>query len=251
MENNNTEKNVNKKNNNKQTIILVVAIIAIAVILYMLMGGGNTKKLAKKLLEEKFGEEFEVVESYGRVIDYNEVVAYSLNYPDIFFEAKVYKEDNSISDEYVTSRVCRKIEEKIEQNIVNLPGKIFVRVAAISNSIDSSNSNMSIDEYLTLKSKNQYVVYLHYVPTKKDAIKTYQELKNILNGLEKMKGRIQLYIVDDALLNKVENHLSKLPKIDEEYKDMLEHINRISIPFENGILDMTQEQFVKEANGRV
>ena len=82
-----------------------------------LMSNDDRMKKAEELLEEKYQEEFEVLEYNGLVnIDNDEyqVVASAKNKSDILFEARISLEDNYLSDEYITSRVCRMMEEKMQ-----------------------------------------------------------------------------------------------------------------------------------------
>jgi len=207
---------------------------------------------AGELLEQKYDEQFNVLECYGRMNfdgDY-EVVAASQEHPDVLFEAKVLKKDLFLSDEYVTSRVCRSMEEQILQNLGDLPGYLFVKVQAISKSIDSDNADITMEEYLKLKDNNRFVVYLHYSPTQKNVQKVYETMESIFCELGKINGTIQLYIVEENILKQVQEHLDELPKIDEAYRDILKDIDRISIPFENGKMQMTEEEFMMEARGR-
>lgn len=208
---------------------------------------------AEELLEEKYGERFDVLEYYGKLNfegDY-EILAASEEHPDVLFEAKVVSEGSYISDEYVTARVCRTIEEQIYQNLSGLSGYLFVKVQAISKSIDSSNADMTVQEYISFKSKNRFVVYLHYTPEDKDVENTYQVIKNIFSGIEGMNGTIQLYVVEEDLLQQVQEYLDEHAKVDETYKDKLEGIDRISIPYENSEIQMTEEEFAEAVGGRV
>lgn len=208
---------------------------------------------AEELLEQKYGEQFNVLECYGRINfggDY-EVVAASQEHPDVLFEAKVLKEDLFLSDEYVTSRVCRSIEEQILQNLGDLPGYLFVKVQAISKSIDSANADMTIQEYLKLKDNNRFVVYLHFSPTEKNVERVYETIKRIFLEIDGMNGTIQLYIVEEDMLRQVQEHLDELPKIDKKYREILNEIDRISIPFENSKIQMTEDEFAMKVRERV
>lgn len=208
---------------------------------------------ACRLLEEKYGEQFEIVEYYGqdRQEEVYEVMAASNHYPDVLFEAKAACDGSYVSDEYIASRVCRLIEEQIEQNLGNLPGYVVVKVQAISKSIDSSNADMSIQEFVSIKSKNRFVIYLHYTPVDKNVEKAYQAIEDILLGMDCLNGTIQFYITDEKTLKQVQEYMEEHAKVDNEYKEIVEKIDRITIPFEQGTIQMSEGEFAERAGDRL
>lgn len=208
---------------------------------------------ACSLLEEKYGGQFEVVQYYGKeqLEDFYEVLAVSEDYPDILFEAKAACDGSYLSDEYVSARVCRKIEEKLEQNLSILPGYMLIKVQAISKTIDSADADMSVQEFVSIKEKDRFVVYLHYVPEEKDAGRVYNVFENAFSGLECLNGTMQLYITEEKTLKQIQEYFGEHAKTDNEYKEMTDGIDRVTIPFDLGVIQMTESEFIMEAGGRL
>lgn len=206
---------------------------------------------AVQLLQEEYDEEFEIEKYMGHqsMNEYYEVTAFSKKYPEVLFEAKAACDGSYILDEYVASRVCRTVEEQIENNLSGLQGYIQIKVQAISKSIDSNKADMSIQEFMSIKTQNRFVVYLTCSPVKTDMRQLYQTLSGAFTGLECITGSIKLYITDQEILKQVQKYLEENAKVDYEFDEALEHTRPITIPFENGVLQLSESEFIKEAGG--
>lgn len=228
------------------SIVFMTAILSL-ILLVCIVSIREYEEQACILLEEKYSEQFEVVRCYGkdRFREFYEVLAVSESYPDILFEAKAACDGSYISDEYVSARVCRKIEEKLEWNLRTLPGDMLIKVQVISKTIDSANADMSVQEFVSIKEKDRFVVYLHYVP--EDTERVYDALENAFDGLECLNGTMQLYITDEKTLKQIRGYFEKYAKTDNTYKKITDGIERVSIPFEHGLIDI-QDDFGNSEN---
>lgn len=208
---------------------------------------------AVQMLNEKYNEEFQIERYLGQesMNDYYEVLAFSTEYPDILFEAKAARDGSFIMDEYVASRVCRKAEEQMEEQLGGLPGYIQLKVQAVSKSIDSAQADMSMQEFMSLKSNNRFAVYLIYSPAEIDSSKVYQNLTGMFSGLECMSGNIQLYVTDEKVLKQTQEYLGQRAKVDYELDEVLKFADSITIPFGNGNIQLTEREFIEMAGGRL
>lgn len=206
------------------------------------------EQLACSLLEEKYGESFEIENYLGHewTEDFFEVLVSPTEHPDIFFEAQVKCDGSGLSDEYIEARVCRKVEEQIAENISTLKGYFIVKSHAVIKSIRSNDSDMSISEFVEQIPENSFAVYLHYCPEQDSAQNVYQALSKTFNHLEMLKGNIQFYITDEKTLKSVQGYFEENSKIYSEYKKILENSHHIIIPFENGTIQMTEDDFLMQ-----
>lgn len=200
---------------------------------------------AVQMLNEKYHEEFEIEKYLGQesMSDYYEVLAFSTEHPDILFEAKAAVDGSFITDEYVSSRVCRAAEEQIERNLGGLTGYLQVKVQAVSKSIDSVQADMSMQDFMSIKTKNRFAVYLIYYPAEKNIAQAYQALANTFAGLECMSGNLKLYITNEKVLKQVQAYLTETAKVDYEFDEVLEHTEPVTLPFENGVIQVSETQF--------
>lgn len=204
---------------------------------------------ACRLLEEKYGEEFEVYDYLGsdHIKNSYKITAFSREYPEILFEAEAAEDGSSLSDQYVASRVCRKIEEQVSGNIAALPGYFQIKVQAVSMSIDSADADMSPEEFASLKTNNQFGIYLHYCPVQEEWEKTWQVIEKAVYGMEYLRGSIFLYIVEEDTLKKIQNYLDENAELYYEYDQIVENVSEIPIPFENGVVQMSENEFLEMA----
>lgn len=238
---------------NRKMMIGVIIMAAAMVFSGCGMNQDGYKEQAARLLNEKYDEVFVIDKYLGQehMNDYYEVQAYSENYPAVLFEAKAAKDGSTISDEYVAARVCYTIEKQIQSNIESLPGYMQIDVHAVSNSIDSSDADMTPKQFAELKTKNKYVVYIHYCPQEYDADRVYEVILNTMNGLDYLSGRIRFYIVEEEVLSQVQNYLEEYANLYYDYEELLGDSVCIEIPFENGSVNMAKEEFVKKAGGQL
>lgn len=205
------------------------------------------------MLEEKYGEEFTIAEYLGleRMENRYEAVCYSQKHPEILFEAQAAADGSYIVDEYISARVCRKIEEKMLDNMDSLTGYIELSVHPVSKTIDSTDAEMSVENFVEITEGNRFAVYMHYCPVEKNAEKVYQSLENAFEGLEELDGNIQLYPVDEETLKAVADYLSENANLYYEHDELLKDVERISIPFEKGKLQIQEQEFLREAGDRL
>lgn len=211
------------------------------------------KAQAVQLLNDKYHEDFEIERFLGQesMNDYYEVLAFSTEYPEVLFEARAARDGSYIMDEYVASRVCRKVEQQLEEQLGGLAGYTQVKVQAVSKSIDSAEADMSIQEFMSLKAENKFAVYLIYSPVQMDPQKVYQTLTGMFTGLECMSGSIQLYVTSEKILQQTQIYLEQTAKVDYEFDEALEFTEPITVPFENGRIRLTENEFIEMAGDRL
>ena len=211
------------------------------------------KEQAAGLLNEKYNEDFIIDKYLGQehMNDYYEVQAYSENHPEVLFEAKVLKDGSGITDEYVASRVCYTIEQKIQTNIEPLPGYMQVDVHAVSNSIDSSDADMTPKQFIEMKTKNKFVVYIYYCPQESDVEGVYSVISKAMQGMDFLSGRMRFYIVEEEVLIQIQDYLEEYANLYYDYEKLLKGSICIEIPFENEVVAMTKEEFEKKAGGKL
>lgn len=229
--------------------MMIVSVVAANISGCNLMSNEDRMEKAKELLEEKYQEEFDVLEYYGIINienDEYQVLASAKNNSDILFEARISAEENYLSDEYITAKICRMMEEKMLQNLGGLNGYLKIKIQAVSKNIDSANSKMTIQEYMALKPSNLYAVYLHYSPQNGDVENLYANLQNACQNMMDISGAMELYILEEDKLKEVARYLEDCAILDDQYKTIVSEITPIRIPFKKGIMEVTEEEFKKE-----
>ncbi|XCP83588.1 hypothetical protein ABXS75_10885 [Roseburia hominis] len=213
------------------------------------LGGGKNEENVLRMLEEKYNQKFGIAEYYGydRSAGSVGVLAYSREQPDILFEAEAARDGSYLNDEYVAACVFRKIERKMEENIKNMPGDFVLKARTGSKAMDSADFNMSIEAFQELKEGSRYAVYLFYAPKEQESAETYEALKDIARGLPELSGNVQLYIVEEKLLKKVQGYWKEHTNFDYELEELLGDVENVEIPFEKEHLSVTREKFEYKA----
>ena len=218
--------------------------------------GKNQKeceKQALEMLETKYGEKFVVQEYLGQesLEGYFKVSCYPEMDMHILFEAKVACDSSYIEDGYISAVICDKVENQIDENLEHLEGYLVEKVVPVSRSVDSNNPDMDVEEFMALKTKNRFAVYLMYCPQEKDVSKVYKEIQKTFQRLECLSGNIQLYIMQEEALKEVQEYFAETIEPESGFEKITEGAKRITIPFKAGVIQMSEEEFTKEAGGMV
>ena len=130
-------------------------IIVIMVMVCLMIGGSgcmgifdSTKsevRIAKKVLKEKYNE------------DTFTVKCYPVSDPDCIFKAEIQKEGHYVYDEYVSTRVCKRLKTEIEEMMNGVQVSVYVHAVPSSN--DGTDSNVSYEEFVK-ENKVHFGIYL-------------------------------------------------------------------------------------------
>ena len=107
-------------------------------------------RIAKKVLKEKYNEDFEIITLGGRwgtlTNDTFTVKCYPVSDPDCIFKAEIQKEGHYVYDEYVSTRVCKRLKTEIEEMMNGVQVSVYVHAVPSSN--DGTDSNVSYEEFV-------------------------------------------------------------------------------------------------------
>ena len=105
-------------------------------------------RIAKKVLKEKYNEDFEIITLGGRwgtlTNDTFTVKCYPVSDPDCIFKAEIQKEGHYVFDEYVSTRVCKRLKTEIEEMMNGV--QVSAYIEAVPSSNDGTDSNVSYEE---------------------------------------------------------------------------------------------------------
>ena len=107
-------------------------------------------RIAKKVLKEKYNEDFEIITLGGRwgtlTNDTFTVKCYLVSDPDCIFKAEIQKEGHYVFDEYVSTRVCKRLKTEIEEMMNGV--QVSAYIEAVPSSNDGTDSNVSYEEFV-------------------------------------------------------------------------------------------------------
>ena len=118
-------------------------------------------RIAKKVLKEKYNEDFEIITLGGRwgtlTNDTFTIKCYPVSDPDCIFKAEIQKEGHYVYDEYVSTRVCKRLKTEIEEMMNGVQVSVYVHAVPSSN--DGTDSNVSYEEFVK-ENKVHFGIYL-------------------------------------------------------------------------------------------
>ena len=107
-------------------------------------------RIAKKVLKEKYNEDFEIITLGGRwgtlTNDTFTVKCYPVSDPDCIFKAEIQKEGHYVFDEYVSTRVCKRLKTEIEEMMNGV--QVSAYIEAVPSSNYGTDSNVSYEEFV-------------------------------------------------------------------------------------------------------
>ena len=107
-------------------------------------------RIAKKVLKEKYNEDFEIITLGGHwgtlTNDTFTVKCYPVSDPDCIFKAEIQKEGHYVFDEYVSTRVCKRLKTEIEEMMNGV--QVSAYIEAVPSSNDGTDSNVSYEEFV-------------------------------------------------------------------------------------------------------
>lgn len=206
---------------------------------------------AKTALEQKYHKEFEITEIYPQKFGelYYEVQAYALDEPQVRFKASIDTEDDNISDSYVERQVCAAIARQAEQNLDGLPGYYYLSVQAQGPQPITSDAAISIKDYAALDVYNRFLIELFVVPESTDGAAFYQSLTKLFENLEFLAGDVCLFVVSEEQSQAVQAYFELHDSPDFEYMQLTKEFFSIDIPYENGLIRMTEAEFTTAVGG--
>jgi len=100
-------------------------------------------RIAKKVLKEKYNEDFEIITLGGHwgtlTNDTFTVKCYPVSDPDCIFKAEIQKEGHYVFDEYVSTRICKRLKTEIEEMMNGV--QVSAYIEALPSSNDGTDSN--------------------------------------------------------------------------------------------------------------
>lgn len=202
---------------------------------------------ATRLLEEKYGEPFEIVEVFtpSPTSGNYKVGAHPRSAPELIFNATVAMDGSSLTDGYVCRCVSAKIENQMRENLDGLEGDFLVKAGAAVKTIDSTDTGMSIAEYQAGRPALGYAIYLVYFPGATGASEIYNTISHSFDGLNELHGNLYLYITDDSTLEAVQKLFAQTANADSRFDDLVADSGCVQIAFENGTLAIDQQTFLQ------
>lgn len=214
----------------------VVIFLAMATGLYGCASPSQRKAQAKKVFQEKYHEEFEII-SYKKASffeDYYTVKAYAVKYPDLIFRASIDNDSKAFSDSYVMKRICDRMSNKISQNLSTLKNDYYVFTEAMFSDSLITDPEISLEAYIQSEPANKFTIYLCLEQKETNIESIVSSVNHMMDGIPEISGSVSIYLVDSKLLTKIQEYVTTHDNTYSEFDEMVEDARIGSVEFENG-----------------
>lgn len=220
----------------------------------------SLKNVAKKSLEEKYGEEFVI----HRVWNKSQTVFFADCSPkdnsEVVFRADIRKNGEGIvSDGYAQGVVAKEVDDVLKDDFKELFGECCTEPAMINyyNVPTFENaSEVKVDEYLAEVNLNDmmYSVYINATAISNESIdEEYRfiatEIPDKINKKKIPDLRLRLFFITDDLMRKCKNFLSTNVELDSDLYFEVDKYPEITIEYKNGSISEVYEGFIDEKYG--
>lgn len=161
--------------------------------------------LAMDLLENKYGETFEVKkvgERWGTLVkDTFKAIVAPTNDPTLVFEATVDKDGSYIIDGYKTEVATRDIENVLNEDVKEVISEAFVMVDTGSKVFENDDLEIDAKEFIELYPNSFYGIYLH-IPEEEYRLENIEVImtciKILNNSLDLKEGNLFIVPFSDT-----------------------------------------------------
>ncbi len=187
-------------------------------------------------LEDKYAEKFVIINILEKNSSGMEAVVAAENHPRALFEAKLETSEGVLEDEYVASRVSEKISLRLETALENFltekEPSYVLHTEAISKSINSSDADMSVREFMEKKPSDEFMICVLLPEERKEDLPGIQD--TIRKGLEDfscIRGEIQIVFADAETMRDAGEFFAENAKFYYDYDRITKNAETVAYPF--------------------
>ena len=204
-------------------------------------------------LEAKYHEKFSVSKVYGGSLvptnvfaDTYKLICSPKNNPNLKFKAEL-SPNGVFFDEYVSANVNVKVEKLISDALHKKFQNVAVKSITVGDYVKSSDTTLSIENYLLEDKTNGFVIYVLIQTDKTKANDIYNILQSTMKSVNNFSAATYCFCVDyedfESGKKVFENNMDIEPKdFEKQYKS----IEDASFKFENNSTGITPDIFANE-----
>lgn len=244
------------KRKSKMVFMIVIGIFVIFTFIRCYTAEPVRNRYAKKLLSEKYNEEFEVLSTWGNGGQSYYALCYPVRDRSIVFEGNFALDHDDFRDEYDRAIFSKKVSEIMQPKLDALFQECYVYPA-----ISSQESGLTDKEEITIKSfieatKTPEIHFLvginidvYKQPDFKMEYKRLEQYLSEMTGLDECPTMHLYFLSEDAYKQFVEYYKNdvdmkgKMLNIVNGYQD-------ISFGFKDGNLNKSEAEYVSLRKGR-
>lgn len=239
----------------KHLALISLAIISVIGVSGCMLSKPDRADIAKKLLKEKYNEDFTVFTSgkgYGTLTNNTfTVVAAPKDNEDLKFEAEIEKEGDWMIDEYVQALLEDEIKKIVSNKIKNeLTDDFFIKVYIGWSDTKITNKNsVSLDAYMKKQPNVPVVIDVLFnknTMANIDSKKEYEVFADLFAKDLPFTSTLEIYYTSMDVVQKSEEYFKKHAEAYDDFDKMVEGSLEIGIGITNGKLNISSSEFIKQ-----
>lgn len=179
----------------------------------------------REMLQEKYGEDFEILsigKSYGNM---GNMTYTALCRPkgeeECLFLTEADKEGEYFQDEYISTLISQKIENVLEESLQDMAEDCYIHVAPGSKYVDSSDTDMTLEEFLQRNPKNRFAIYAAIEGEEGQTEKVTAALGKALENIDKINGSLRISFLDEQGVEAVRERMQQQGITDSRFMELL------------------------------
>lgn len=179
----------------------------------------------REMLQEKYGEDFEILsigKSYGNM---GNMTYTALCRPkgeeECLFLTEADKEGAYFQDEYISTLISQKIENVLEESLEDMAEDCYIHVAPGSKYVDSSDTDMTLEEFLQRNPKNRFAIYAAIEGEEGQTEKVKAALGRALENIDKINGSLRISFLDEQGVEAVKERMQQQGITDSRFMELL------------------------------
>ncbi|MEH7491352.1 DUF5037 domain-containing protein [Neobacillus niacini] len=218
------------------------------------MFGPSRDEIAKKVLKEKYNEDFSIYgsgEGFGTLTGNTfKVVASPEGNKDLMFEAKIQKEGKWMIDEYVEALLEDEIKQTASEKIRELTDDFFLKVyVGWADTGYTDKNKVSLDDVFKRDTKVPIVLTLLLDKTAMatiDAEKEFQVYQELFAEKLPIRAALEIYYTDTETIQKSEEYFKKNAETYDDFDQMLEGFKENGFGVREGQILIPFDQFIEQ-----
>lgn len=222
--------------------------------IFNMVNEGYAMKTVAQLLEEKYGEEFTVIDTWLKMGETYTAVCSPVAEPKIVFEATYRTGDESSlrHDEYVQGIVAFLLAKKLQPEVQKITEDAHLQVIVFWQETDfARREDVSIESYLqSIGSEGQHIMFEIYANIGNikniDYIEVYSVLESISNSIAPNSGSIRLIYMSTEDIEKCREYFLKQSDIYPEIGRIYKEYDSYGTGIDSGVIKESFDQFKSE-----
>ena len=212
------------------------------------MTDSEMRRVAQQVLEEKYGERFDVTKTENDREYKSCFFAYAnpSAHPEMLFSAHISDDGRTIDDDYFTRTMGSRVSESVRKSVGDIGGEYYIFTSCLSmDGMGESDITMDPSEYAAKHNAEKFTISFYYAPYGGvDTSLLYSRLTDAIADIPAMNGCLVFHVVDNDMLHNVREYIQTNHCFSKDaVMDILKGETQVKMYYGGGRTDLEYEEF--------